>query len=53
MGEKYFELSIPPFLSLHPVFDVELVQPYFPPLFDTSEVSKDSVLKEFNPYYIE
>jgi hypothetical protein len=25
VGENYFELSIPPFLGLHPVFNVELL----------------------------
>jgi hypothetical protein len=30
-GENAFELSIPPFLGLHPVFNVELLPPYFPP----------------------
>jgi hypothetical protein len=35
-----FELSIPPFLGLHPIFNVDLLQPYFPPLLDTSEVEE-------------
>ena len=38
MGDNAFELSIPPFLGLHPVFNVDLLHPYFPPLQDTSEV---------------
>ena len=32
-----FELSIPPFLALHPVFNVDRLRPYFPPLLDTSD----------------
>jgi hypothetical protein len=40
MGEKYFEINIPPFLGLHPVFNVDLLRPYFPPLSDTSEVAE-------------
>ena len=36
VGENVFELSIHPFLGLHSVFNVELLQPYFPPLLDTS-----------------
>jgi hypothetical protein len=40
VGENSFELSIPPFLGLHPVFNVELLRPYFPPLLDTSDPSK-------------
>ena len=40
VGDNAFELSIPPFLSLHPVFNVDLLRPYFPPLLDTSEVAE-------------
>jgi hypothetical protein len=36
MGENYFELSIPPFLGWHPLFNVDFLRPYFPPLLDTS-----------------
>jgi hypothetical protein len=38
VGNNAFELSIPPFLELHPVFNVGLLQPHFPPLLDTWEV---------------
>jgi hypothetical protein len=38
MGENYCELSIPPFLGLHPIFNVDLLRPYFPPLLETLEV---------------
>jgi hypothetical protein len=38
VGENDFELSIPPFLGLHPIFNVEFLRPYYPPLLDTSEV---------------
>jgi hypothetical protein len=31
LGDNDFELSIPPFLSLHLVFNVDLLQSYFPP----------------------
>jgi hypothetical protein len=40
MEDNSFELNIPPFLSLHPVFNVDLLRPYFPPLLDTSEVAE-------------
>jgi hypothetical protein len=40
MGDNYFELNIPPFLVLHPVFNVDLLRPYFPPLLDTSDVAE-------------
>lgn len=54
MGENYFELSIPPFLGLHIVFGVELLQPCFPPLLDTSKDDSDHLAPiEINPYYIE
>jgi hypothetical protein len=31
MGDNTFELNIPPFPGLHPVFNVDLFRPYFPP----------------------
>jgi hypothetical protein len=36
VGDKYFKLNIPPFLGLHPFFNMDILQPYFPPLLDTS-----------------
>jgi hypothetical protein len=36
--ENAFEINIPPFLVLHPIFNVALLRPYFPPLLDTSEI---------------
>jgi hypothetical protein len=38
VGDNSFELNIPPFLYLHPVFNVDLLRPYFTPLLDTSEI---------------
>jgi hypothetical protein len=49
MGDNYFELNIPPFLGLHPVFNVDLLRPYFPPLLDTSEVVEQLTPIELNP----
>jgi hypothetical protein len=40
MGSNVFELNTPPFLGLHPVFNVDLLRPYFPPLLDTSEIAE-------------
>jgi hypothetical protein len=40
VGDNAFELNIPPFLGLHPVFNMELLWPYFPPLLDTLDVEK-------------
>jgi hypothetical protein len=39
VGDNDFELKIPPFLGLHPVFNVDLLRPYFPPLLDTSDAT--------------
>jgi hypothetical protein len=40
MGNNYFDLRIHTFLGLHKVFNVDLLQPYFLPLLDTSEVAE-------------
>ena len=53
MGENYFELSIPPFLGLHLMFDVELLRPYFPHLLDTSKAIEYMEPIEMNLDYIE
>jgi hypothetical protein len=47
-----FELNIPPFLGLHPMFNVDLLQPYFPPLLDTSEIIEQLTPTELNLDYI-
>jgi hypothetical protein len=49
VGDNYFELNLPPFLGLHPVFNVDLLRPYFPPLLDTSEIEKQLTPTELNP----
>jgi hypothetical protein len=53
MGGKYFMLSIPPFLGLHPVFNVDLLRPYFLPLLDTSEVEEQLKPTKLNPNCME
>ena len=40
MGDNSFEFNIPPFLGLHPIFNVDLLWPYFPTLFDTSKIAE-------------
>jgi hypothetical protein len=40
VGDNDFELNIPPFLGLCPMFNVDLLRPYFPPLLDTSEITE-------------
>ena len=40
VGDNAFELSIPPFLGLHLVFNVDLLRLYFPTLLDTSDVAE-------------
>ena len=46
--DNSFELSIPPFLGLHPVFNVDCLRPYFPPLLDTSNVAEQLTPTELN-----
>jgi hypothetical protein len=53
VGENSFELNPPPFLGLHPVFNVDLLRPYFPPLLDTSEITEQLTPTELNPDYME
>jgi len=38
MGDNDFELSIPPFLGPHPIFNVDHLSPYFSPLLDRSYI---------------
>jgi hypothetical protein len=53
VGSNVFNLNTPPFLGLHPVFNVYLLQPYFPPLLDTSEIVEKLTPTKFNPDYME
>ena len=53
MGDNSFELNIPPFLGLHPIFNVDLLRPYFPPLLDTSDVAEQLTPTELNPEYMQ
>ena len=53
IGDNAFELSIPPFLGLYPVFNVDSLQPYFPPLLDTSDVAEQLTPTELNPNCME
>ena len=39
VGDNSFELSIPPFLHLHQVFNMDNHRPGFPPLLDTSKIA--------------
>ena len=52
VGNNAFELSIPPFLGLHPIFNVDHLQPYFPPLLDTSNIAKNLTPTYLNPDYM-
>jgi hypothetical protein len=49
VGSNYFEINTPPFLGLLPVFNVDLLHPYFPPLLDTSEIAEQLTPTELNP----
>jgi hypothetical protein len=53
VGDNAFELSIPPFPGLHPVFNVDLLRPYFPLLLDTSEKVEQLTPTDLNPAYME
>jgi hypothetical protein len=53
MGDNDFELNIPPFLGMHPVFNVDLLCPYFPPLLETSEVAEQLTPTDLNPNCIQ
>jgi hypothetical protein len=53
VGRNDFEINTPPFLGLHPVFNVDLLRPYFPPLLDTSEIVEQLTPTELNPDYME
>jgi hypothetical protein len=48
-----FEFNTPPFLGLHPLFNLDLFGTYFPPLLDTSEITKDLAPTEINFDYME
>ena len=49
IGNNAFELSIPPFLGLHPVFNVDHLRPYFPTLLDTSDIVEQLTPTELKP----
>jgi hypothetical protein len=49
LGDNAFELNLPPFHGLHPLFNVDLLRPYFPPLLDTSEIAEQLTPTEINP----
>ena len=53
VGDNSFKLIIPPFLGLHPVFNVDHLRPYFPPLLDTSDVAEQLTPTDLNPDCIE
>jgi hypothetical protein len=49
VGSNAFELNTPPFLGLHPIFNVDFLRPYFPSLLDTSEIAEQLTPIELNP----
>ena len=49
VGDNAFALNIPPFLGMHPVSNVAILRPYFPPLLDTSEIAEKLTPTELNP----
>jgi hypothetical protein len=53
VGDNAFALNIHSFLGLHPVFNVALLRPYFPPLLDTSEIAEQLTPIEPNPNFMQ
>jgi hypothetical protein len=53
VGSNAFELNTPPFLGLHPIFNVDLLGPYFPPLLDTSNIAEELTPTKLNPDFME
>ena len=53
IGDNAFELSIPPFVGLHLVFNVDRLQPYFPPLLDTLDMAEQLTPTKLNPNCME
>jgi hypothetical protein len=49
VGDNAFELNIPPFLGMHPVFNVDLLWPYILPSLDTSEIAEQLTPTKLNP----
>ena len=49
IGNNAFDLIIPPFLGLRPVFNVDRLRPYFPPLLDTSDIAEQLTPTDLNP----
>jgi len=43
-----FELNIPPFIGLHPMFNVDCLRPYFPPLLYTLDIADQITSTELN-----
>jgi len=48
VGSSTFELNTPPFLGLHPMFNVDLLRPYFPPLLDTLKIAEQLTPTKLN-----
>jgi hypothetical protein len=53
MGDNDFEFNIPPFLHLHPIFNVALLRPYFTALLDTSKIEENLKPTELNPNFMQ
>jgi len=48
VGGNAFELKIPIFLAMHPKFNVDHIQPYFPQSLDTSYIIEQITPLELN-----
>jgi hypothetical protein len=53
LGGNYFDINLPTFLGLHSMFNVDLLQPYFQALLDTSEITEQLTPAWINPNFME
>jgi len=53
VGDNSFDLNIPSFLGLHPVFNLNWLRPYILPLLDTSDIIEKMTPTDINTSYIE
>jgi hypothetical protein len=53
VGDNAFELKIIHFLGVNPMFNVDLLRPYIPPILDISEIEAQLTSIELNPNCIQ
>jgi hypothetical protein len=53
VGSNDFDLNTPPFLGLHPMFNVDLLRPYFSLLLDTLDIAEQLTPIKIKPNCME